>query len=69
MTPELKNRINQFRKDGKNLFSTSEAIVIGLTHPDLYQRLMPERYKDSPSEAYHRVLDGDQRMMVMGRWA
>lgn len=61
----LRQKVKQYKKDGKDLFSHTEKIVVALSCPDLYRRLMPERFLCNPMEAYYTVLDGNQRMVVM----
>ena len=59
----LKDRIEKYRADGKNLFSTSEAIMIALCYPDLFDKLMPEVFKNDPKAGYYE-LDQEQRTSV-----
>lgn len=68
MPTNLNNKIEQYRKDGRNLFSHSEKIVAALCHPDLYMELMPERYQAEPMAAYFFELDGNQRSTVMRQY-
>lgn len=68
MPKNLNNKIEQYRKDGRNLFSHSEKIVTALCYPDMYMELMPERYQAEPMAAYFLELDGEQRQTVMTRY-
>ena len=58
-------RIKQYRADGKNLFSSSEAVTVAFMNPDLYQGLMPGDYIHDPLRAFFNVLDDEQRLDVM----
>ncbi len=69
MLEALEEKVEQYRKDNRNLFSYSEKIVVALRHPDLYQDLMPKRYQDKPMAAYYRELAGAQQQAVIVRWA
>lgn len=62
----MEARINQYRKDGKNKFSSTEAIMVALLHPDLYPELMPEQYRNDPVGAQMK-LDHRQRNYVWNR--
>lgn len=64
----LLKKIDQYKTDGRNLFSNSEKIMAALVSPDLYQKLMPEQYQHCPLEAFFKELDGDQRAIVCGYW-
>lgn len=59
----LKGRIYQYKIDGRNLFSTTEAITAALIDSDLYQVLMPEPWKNDPMAAYF-TLDSKQKALV-----
>ncbi len=60
---DLQGRIDLFKANGKNLFSTTECIMVALQGPDLYQALMPERYRDNPMAGYF-ALDAEQKARV-----
>jgi hypothetical protein len=62
----MKDKIKQYRKNGQNLFSTTEAIQVALLHPDLYQKLMPDQYKNDPVGAQMQ-LGHRQRAYVWNR--
>ncbi len=59
----MKAKIQQYRKDGKNLFSSTEKIMVALLCPDLYLELMPEKYKNNPFGAFFIELDFQQKQM------
>ena len=59
----MKEKIEQFRKTRRNLFSTTEAIQVALLHPDLYPELMPQKYIHDPVGAQMQ-LDHRQREKV-----
>jgi len=60
---DLQGRIDQFKADGKNLFSTTECIMVAFMDPDLYRALMPARYLGNPMAGYF-ALDAEQRARV-----
>jgi hypothetical protein len=60
----IKQKIENYRKNSRNLFSTTEAITGALMHSDLYAQLMPDQYKNDPMAAYLR-LDENQRALVL----
>ena len=62
----MKEKIKQYRKDGRNLFSNTEAIQVALLHPDLYPELMPKKYLHDPVGAQMQ-LDHRQRAYVWNR--
>ncbi len=62
----MKEKIEQFRKTGRNRFSTTEAIQVALLHPDLYPELMPKNYLHDPVGAQMQ-LDHRQRAYVWNR--
>lgn len=68
MAGHLQQKIAQYRKDGKNLFSGTEALMVGLCHQDLYPRLIPPHLQYRPMEIYFQILDRDQRQTVMRQW-
>jgi hypothetical protein len=61
----IQGRIEKYKADNENLFSTTEAIMVTLMDPDLNQALMPERYRDNPMAGYF-ALDAEQRARVDG---
>ena len=63
MKPILK-KIDQYRADKRNLFSSTEKIIAALICPDLYRELMPVDLQENPMRAYFSVLDGGQQRMV-----
>ena len=62
----MKARIDQYRKHGKNTFSSTEAIMVALMYPDLYPELMPKQYRNDPVGAQMK-LDHRQREFVWNR--
>jgi hypothetical protein len=60
----FKEKIEAYRQNNKNLFSTTEAITGALIHSDLYVRLMPDQYKRDPIAAYLQ-LDICQRSLIL----
>ena len=64
MDKNLFKKIQQYRTDGRNLFSYTEKITAAMACPDLYRELMPEQYQDNPLEAFFQVLDTGQRLSL-----
>jgi hypothetical protein len=62
----MKARIDQYRKDRKNKFSSTEAMMVALLCPDLYPELMPKKYRNDPVGAQMK-LDHRQREYVWNR--
>lgn len=62
----MKVKIEQYRKDKKNLFSSTERVMAALLHPDLYQELMPKEYLNDPVGAQMQ-LGHRQREYVWNR--
>ncbi|MCP4118550.1 MAG: hypothetical protein GY737_24760 [Desulfobacteraceae bacterium] len=59
----LQGRIDKCKADGKNLFSSTECIMVALMDQELYRVLMPERYRDNPMAGYF-AMDAEQRTLV-----
>lgn len=57
-------RIKEYRRTGKNTFSSTEAIMVGFCFPEFYRQLVPEHLQDRPLEAFFTILDQNQRTFV-----
>lgn len=64
----LKNRVEKFQKNGKNTFSSTEAIMIGFCYPDLFKKIVPENWKEKPLQAYFKFLNENQREIIKQHW-
>ena len=60
----FEEKIETYRQNNKNLFSTTEAMTGALMYSDLYDQLMPDQYKRDPIAAYLQ-LDIKQRSLIL----
>jgi hypothetical protein len=62
----IDRRIGEYRKNGLNKFSSTEAMLVALLHPDLHPKLMPEEFQHDPLGAQLK-LEQWQRNFIWNR--